>query len=50
MMALDNVLLLPYLSSATTEGRREMDERVAINTQAFVDGHTPVDWVLKTMY
>ena len=50
LMASDHVLLLPHLSSATVEGRREMGEKVAINIQAFVDGHTPPDRVLETMY
>jgi glyoxylate reductase len=50
LMASDNVLLLPHLSSATVEGRREMGEKVAINIQAFADGHTPPDRVLETMY
>ncbi len=50
LLASDNVLLLPHLSSATIEGRREMGEKVAINIQAFVDGHTPPDRVLETMY
>ena len=50
LMAADNVILLPHLSSATVEGRREMGEKVAINIKAFVDGHTPPDRVLETMY
>ncbi|NKB49195.1 MAG: D-glycerate dehydrogenase [Alphaproteobacteria bacterium] len=50
LTAADNVILLPHLGSATIEGRREMGEKVAINIQAFVDGHTPPDRVLETMY
>jgi glyoxylate reductase len=50
LAAADNVILLPHLGSATIEGRREMGEKVAINIQAFVDGHTPPDRVLETMY
>ncbi|MCZ6838017.1 MAG: D-glycerate dehydrogenase, partial [Alphaproteobacteria bacterium] len=36
--------------SATVEGRHEMGEKVVINIQAFVDGYTPPDRVLETMY
>ena len=50
LIAADNVVLLPHLGSATVEGRREMGEKVAINIKAFVDGHTPPDRVLETMY
>jgi glyoxylate reductase len=50
LTAADNVILLPHLGSATIEGRREMGEKVAINIQTFVDGHTPPDRVLETMY
>ncbi len=50
LAAADNVILLPHLGSATIEGRREMGEKVAINIKAFVDGHTPPDRVLETMY
>ena len=49
-MAADNVLLLPHLSSATIEGRQEMGEKVVINIRTFVDGHTPPDRVLETMF
>jgi glyoxylate reductase len=50
LMAADNVLLLPHLSSATIEGRQEMGEKVVINIRTFVDGHTPPDRVLETMF
>ena len=40
---LDNVFLLPHMSSATIEGRIEMGEKVIINIKAFIDGHTPPD-------
>tara|TARA_X000000368_G_C22775966_1_gene599327 strand:+ start:59 stop:346 length:288 start_codon:yes stop_codon:yes gene_type:complete len=43
---LDNVFLLPHMSSATIEGRIEMGEKVIINIKTFVDGHTPPDIVL----
>ncbi|CAN0579234.1 unnamed protein product, partial [Laminaria digitata] len=38
LLASDNVLLLPHLSSATVEGRHEMGEKVIVNIRAFVDG------------
>ena len=50
LMAADNVLLLPHLSSATIEGRQEMGEKVVVNIRTFVDGHTPPDRVLETMF
>jgi len=50
LIAADNVVLLPHLGSATIEGRREMGDKVAINIKAFVDGHTPPNRVLETMY
>ena len=43
---LDNVFLLPHMSSATIEGRIEMGEKVIVNIKTFVDGHTPPDLVL----
>ena len=43
---LDNVFLLPHMSSATIEGRIEMGERVIVNIKTFVDGHTPPDLIL----
>ena len=46
LMALDNVVLLPHMSSATFEGRVDMGEKVAINIQTFIDKHTPPDIVL----
>jgi glyoxylate reductase len=50
LTAADSVVLLPHLGSATVEGRREMGEKVAVNIKAFVDGYTPPDRVLETMY
>ena len=50
LLASDNVLLLPHLSSATVEGRHEMGEKVIVNIRAFVDGHKPPDRVLETMF
>ncbi len=46
LLALDNVVLLPHMSSATFEGRVDMGEKVAINIQTFVDDHTPPDLVI----
>jgi glyoxylate reductase len=46
LLALDNVVLLPHMSSATFEGRGDMGERVVINIQTFVDDHTPPDRVI----
>ena len=50
LLASDNVLLLPHLSSATVEGRHEMGEKGIVNIRAFVDGHKPPDRVLETMF
>ena len=46
LMALDNVVLLPHMGSATIEGRIDMGEKVVINIKTFVDGHTPPDRVI----
>jgi glyoxylate reductase len=46
LMSLDNVVLLPHMSSATFEGRQDMGEKVIINIQFFADGHTPPDRVI----
>lgn len=46
LLALDNVVLLPHLGSATIEGRLDMGEKVLINIQTFVDGHSPPDRVI----
>lgn len=43
---LNNVVLLPHISSATLEGRTQMGEKVLINIKSFVDGHQPPDRVL----
>ncbi len=47
LLELDNVVLLPHMSSATLEGRIDMGEKVIINIKTFVDGHTPPDRVLE---
>jgi glyoxylate reductase len=49
MRALDNVVLLPLMGSATIEGRIAMGERVIINIKTFADGHRPPDRVLGAM-
>ena len=46
LLALDNVVLLPHMGSATHEGRNDMGEKVLINIKTFVDGHAPPDRVL----
>ena len=43
---LENVVLLPHMGSATTEGRIEMGEKVLINIKTFDDGHRPPDLVV----
>jgi glyoxylate reductase len=49
MRALDNVVMLPHMGSATIEGRIAMGERVIINIKTFADGHRPPDRVLGSM-
>jgi glyoxylate reductase len=49
LLRLDNVVLLPHMSSATLEGRIEMGEKVIINIKTFADGHRPPDRVLEMM-
>ena len=49
LRARDNVVLLPHIGSATIEGRRAMGDKVIINIQTFLDGHTPPDRVLAAM-
>ncbi len=50
LLKLDNVVLLPHMGSATIEGRVDMGEKVIINIKTFVDGHTPPDRVIETMF
>jgi len=47
LLAMDNVVLLPHMGSATIEGRNDMGEKVIINIKTFVDGHAPPDRVLE---
>ena len=46
LLALENVVLLPHLGSATHEGRIAMGEKVIINIKTFSDDHAPPDRVL----
>ena len=48
LLKLDNVVLLPHMSSATVEGRLNMGEKVLINIQTWADGHMPPDRVIET--
>lgn len=45
-VALENVVLLPHLGSATFEGREAMGVKVIANIRAWSDGHRPPDQVL----
>jgi lactate dehydrogenase-like 2-hydroxyacid dehydrogenase len=45
LLALENVVLLPHLGSATQETRRAMGERALANLVAFFDGRAPADRV-----
>jgi glyoxylate reductase len=49
LLALDNVVLLPHMGSATIEGRIDMGEKVIVNIKSFVDGHAPPDRVIAAM-
>ena len=49
LLDLDNVILLPHIGSATIEGRISMGDKVIINIQTFVDGHTPPDRVIEVI-
>ena len=46
LLALDNVVLLPHLGSATHESRTAMGMKVADNLDAFFDGRDPPDRVV----
>ena len=50
LLALESVVCLPHMGSATLEGRIAMGERVLINIRAFADGHAPPDRVLATQF
>lgn len=46
LFAMENVVLLPHMGSATVEGRMDMGEKVLINIKTFSDGHNPPDRVI----
>ncbi len=49
LLELDNVVLLPHMSSATIEGRVDMGDKVIVNIRTFADGHTPPDRMLPQL-
>jgi glyoxylate reductase len=49
LVAMDNVVLLPHMGSATIEGRIAMGERVVINIRTYSDGHQPPNRVLPSL-
>ncbi|MGC6529840.1 MAG: 2-hydroxyacid dehydrogenase [Candidatus Puniceispirillaceae bacterium] len=49
LRVLKNTVLLPHIGSATIEGRQDMGQKVIINIQTFLDGHTPPDRILEAM-
>jgi glyoxylate reductase len=49
LLKLNNVVLLPHMSSATLEGRMDMGEKVIINIRTWMDGHKPPDRVVPGM-
>ncbi len=49
LLALENVVLLPHMGSATIEGRIDMGEKVLINIKTFADGHKPPDRVIDSL-
>ncbi len=46
LLQLDNVVLLPHMSSSTYEGRIGMGDSVLINIKSFVDDHSPPNRLL----
>jgi len=50
LLALENVVLIPHMSSATFEGRIDMGDKVVINIKSFADGHNPPDRVLADSF
>jgi glyoxylate reductase len=47
LLALDNIVLLPHMGSATLEGRIATGDKVIANIRAWADGHRPPDQVLE---
>jgi glyoxylate reductase len=50
LLQMDNVVLLPHMSSATIEGRSDMGEKVIANIEAFVAGNSPPDQVVGSEF
>ena len=50
LVALDNVVLLPHMGSATIEAREDAGDRVLINIKTHIDGHAPPDRVIEGLY
>lgn len=50
LLAMENVVLLPHMGSATFEGRIDMGEKVLVNIKTFSDGHTPPDRVISDTF
>ncbi|MBX3494895.1 MAG: D-glycerate dehydrogenase [Parvibaculum sp.] len=49
LVALQNVISLPHMGSATIEGRVEMGGKVIVNIKTFMDGHRPPDRVIPAI-
>jgi glyoxylate reductase len=47
LLELPNVILIPHLGSATTEGRGAAGQRLIANVRFWIDGHRPPDQVLE---
>ena len=47
LAALDNVVVLPHMGSATYEAREATGAKVIANIRAWIDGHRPPDQVLE---
>ncbi|PZU09685.1 D-glycerate dehydrogenase [Sphingomonas sp.] len=47
LIAMENVLLLPHMASATHEARAAQGVKVIANIKAWADGHRPPDQVLE---
>ena len=47
LLALDNVVMLPHMASATIEARHATGEKVIANIRMWADGHRPPDQVLE---
>ena len=46
LLELENVVLLPHMSSSTIEARLAMGEKVLVNIKSYIDGHSLPDRVL----